>query len=278
MEQIFTPTRVANITRFLVPIAAVIVFAVWFSVTPPGILGKADAIGYAICHRIDERSFHIGGRQLPLCARCTGEFFSAAVSLIFFSLVSPKKSGMPGWKIGIPLLIFFVAFGIDGSNSYLYLLKTTAPGFLDKIPNLYMPNNTLRLLTGSGMGIALASILYPAFNQSVWKTYDKEPVLTWKKLAILVAIVFGVDLAILTESPVVLLPIAFLSVLGVLALLIMVFSMVWLLIMRQENAFTSLKELWLPFLAGTTLAFLMITVIDLLRFKLTGTWGGFPLG
>lgn len=278
MEQISTSPRVTNLTRFLVPIAAVIVFAVWFSVTPPGILGKADAIGYAICHRIDERSFHIGDRQLPLCARCTGEFFSAAISLIFFALVSPKKSGMPGWKIGAPLLVFFLAFGIDGSNSYLYLLKTTAPGFLDKIPNLYVPNNTLRLLTGSGMGIALASILYPAFNQSVWKIYDKEPVLTWKKLGILVALVFIVDLAILTESPIVLLPIAFLSVLGVLALLVIVFSMVWLLIMRQENGFTSLKELWLPFLAGITLAFLMITAIDLLRFKLTGTWGGFPLG
>src|SRR5512142_1973102 len=278
MEQISTSTRVSNIARFLVPIAAVIVFAVWFSVTPPGILGKADAIGYAICHRIDERSFHIGNRQLPLCARCTGEFFSAAITLIFFSIVSPKKGGMPGWKIGTPLLLFFLAFAIDGSNSYLYLLKTVSHGFMDKIPNLYIPNNTLRLFTGSGMGITLVSILYPAFNQSVWKTYDKEPVLSWKKLGFLVAMIFVVDVAILTESPIVLLPIAFLSVLGVLALLIMVFSMVWLLLMRQENAFTSLKELWMPFLAGTTLAFLMITAIDLLRFKLTGTWGGFPLG
>ncbi len=278
MEQISTSTRVTNITRFLVPIAAVIVFAVWFSVTPPGILGKADAIGYAICHRIDERSFHIGNRQLPLCARCTGEFFSAAITLIFLSIVSPKKGGMPGWKIGTPLLLFFLAFGIDGSNSYLYLLKTVSHGFMDKIPNLYIPNNTLRLFTGSGMGITLASILYPAFNQSVWKTADRESALTWKKLGILIAIVFVIDLAILSESPIVLLPIAFLSVLGVLALLIMVFSMVWLLLMRQENVFTSLKELWLPFLAGTTLAFLMITAIDLLRFKLTGTWGGFPLG
>ena len=34
----------------------------------------------------------------------------------------------------------------------------------------------------------------------------------------------------------------------------------------------------LAVLAGTTLAFLMITAIDLLRLKLTGTWGGFPLG
>ncbi len=278
MEQTSTPPRITNIARWFVPIAAVIAFAVWFSITPPGLLGKADAIGYAICHRIDERSFHIGDRQLPLCARCTGEFFSAAISLLFFAIVSPKKSGMPNWKIGAPLLIFFLAFGIDGSNSYLYLLKTTAPGVFDKIPNLYIPNNTLRLLTGSGMGIALASILYPAFNQSVWKDARNERALDWKKLGILVGMVLLVDLAILTESPIILYPIAILSVLGVLSLLIIVFSMVWLLVMRQENIFTSLKEMWLPFLAGTTLAFLMITAIDLLRFKLTGTWGGFPLG
>jgi len=278
MEQTSTPPRITNIARWFVPIAAVIAFAVWFSITPPGLLGKADAIGYAICHRIDERSFHIGDRQLPLCARCTGEFFSAAISLLFFAIVSPKKSGMPNWKIGAPLLIFFLAFGIDGSNSYLYLLKTTAPGVFDKIPNLYIPNNTLRLLTGSGMGIALASILYPAFNQSVWKDARNERALDWKKLGILVGMVLLVDLAILTESPIILYPIAILSVLGVLSLLIIVFSMVWLLVMRQENIFISLKEMWLPFLAGTTLAFLMITAIDLLRFKLTGTWGGFPLG
>jgi len=278
MEQASAPTRVTNLARWLVPIAAVIVFAVWFSITPPGLLGKADAVGYAICHRISERSFHIGDRQLPLCARCTGEFFSAAVSLLFFSFVSPKKSGMPGWKLGAPLIVFFLAFGIDGSNSYLYLLKTTAHGAFDKIPNLYIPNNTLRVLTGSGMGIALTSILFPAFNQSVWKDASRDGALTWKKLGILVGLIFLVDLAILTENPIILYPIAILSVLGVLVLLIMVFGMVWLLVMRQENAFTSLKQLWMPFLAGTTLAFLMITAIDLLRFKLTGTWGGFPLG
>src|SRR5215211_914756 len=278
MEQISSQTRIANLTRWLLPIAAVIAFAVWFTIAPPGLLGKADAVGYAICHRIDERSFHIGGRQLPLCARCTGEFFSAAISLLFFAIVSPKKSGMPNWKLGAPLLLFFIAFGIDGSNSYLYLLKSTAPGALDNIPNLYIPNNVLRLFTGSGMGIALASILYPAFNQSVWKDADKERALDWKKLGILVGMVVLVDLAILTESPIVLYPIAILSVLGVLGLLIIVFSMVWLLMMRQENEFTALKQMWLPFLAGTTLAFLMISAIDLLRFRLTGTWGGFPLG
>lgn len=270
--------RINNLIRWFVPLAAVITFAVWFYYAPPGLLGKADAVGYAICHRIGERSFHIGDRQLPLCARCTGEFYSAGITLLFYAFFSKKKSGMPGWILGAPLLLFLIAFGIDGSNSYLYLLKQTSHGALDAIPNLYTPNNTLRLFTGSGMGIALASILFPAFNQSAWKDYDPAPALTWKKLGGLVIVMLLVNLAVLTEHPAILYPIAILSVLGVLALLITVFSVVWMLIMRQENAFDSYRQMWMPFIAGTTLTFLMITAIDLLRFKLTGTWGAFPLG
>ena len=278
MEQTPPTSRSNNLIRWFVPLAAILAFSAWFYVAPPGLLGKADAIGYAICHRIDERSFQIGDRQLPLCARCTGEFYAAGIALIFFALVSKKQSGMPGWKVGAPLILFFLAFGIDGSNSYLYLLKQTSGGVFDNIPNLYIPNNTLRLFTGSGMGIALASILFPAFNQSTWAVNDPSPALSWKKLGILTGIVIIVNLLVLTDSPIVLYPIAILSVLGVLALLIIVFSMAWLLIMHQENIFDSLAQMWLPFLAGTTLALLMITAIDLLRFKLTGTWGGFPLG
>jgi len=278
MKQASQPTKAETLSRWLVPLAALIVFGVWFYIAPPGLLGKADSIGYAICHRIDERSFQIFDRQIPLCARCTGEFYAAGFSLFFFALVSPKKSGMPGWKLGAPLLLFLLAFGIDGSNSYLYLLKQTSQGALDNIPNLYIPNNTLRLFTGSGMGIALASILFPAFNGSAWKTHDPAPALDWKKLGSIIGIVLLIDLLILTESPIVLYPIAFISVLGVFSLLAIVFSMVWVLTMRLENAFDSLTQMWMPFLAGTTLALLMITVIDLLRFRLTGTWGGFPLG
>ena len=278
MEQATTQPKFQNLLRWFIPIAALFAFAAWFYIAPPGLLGKADAIGYAVCHRISERSFHIGDRQLPLCARCTGEFNAAAISLIFFGFASGKKSGMPGWKLGVPLILFFLAFGLDGSNSYLYLLKQTSPDAFSSIPNLYIPNATLRLLTGSGMGIALASILFPAFNQTVWRTSNPERALDWKKLAALVGIILVVDLLILTENPLVLYPVAILSTLGVLTLLTLVFTMTWLMIMRQENVFHQLREIWMPFLAGLTLALLMISAIDLLRFTLTGTWGAIPLG
>ena len=278
MEQTTSQSRMQKTTRWIIPLALITVFAAWSYNAPPGLMGKADAVGYAICHRISERSFHIGGRQLPLCARCTGEFYAAGLTLLFLAITSKKKSGMPGWGLGAPLIVFLLAFGIDGSNSYLYLLKQTSGDVLSNLPNLYLPNNTLRLFTGSGMGIALASVLFPAFNQSAWKVSDPSPALTWKQLGILVGMMLVINLLILTENDLILYPIALLSVLGVLTLLIMVFSMAWVLMMREENVFDSLSQMWLPFLAGTTLAFLLITVIDVLRFNLTGTWGGFPLG
>ena len=267
-----------SLIRWFVPLAALVVLAGFVFITPPGLLGKADGIGYAVCHRIDVRSFHLHDRQLPLCARCTGEFNAAAITMILLGYVSRKRSSMPGKGILALLVVFFLAFGIDGSNSYLYLLKQTYDGFLPQIPNIYIPNNTLRLLTGSGMGIAMASVLFPVVNQTLWRDADDRPVLTWKEFGGLLGIVLVVDFAILSEQPIVLYPIAFLSVLGVVALLSMVFSIVWIIIMRQENTFETLKQLWMPALAGLTLTFLMISVIDLLRLKLTGTWGGFPLG
>jgi len=269
--------RMGNLVRWLVPLALILVLAGYLYITPPGLLGKADGIGYAVCHRIDERSFHIFGRQLPLCARCTGEFNAAAISLLFMGFVSKKRAVLPRKSILALLVVFFLAFGIDGSNSYLYLLKT-ATGRFENIPNIYIPNNTLRLLTGTGMGLAMAAVLFPVVNQSLWREADNRPSLTWKEFGVLFGILLVVDLGILTESPLILYPVAILGVLGVLALLSMVFSIVWIIIMRQENSFERLQQVWLPTAAGLTMAFLMISLIDLLRLRLTGTWGGFPLG
>jgi len=268
-------TTLQKLIKWLVPIAAVIAFAAWMYIAPEGALGKLDAIGYAVCHRIDVRSFHIGDRQLPLCARCTGEFYAAGLALVFQAFIG-KRTKFPPRGVLAVLFIFFLAFGIDGSNSYLYLLKQTSKDALDNIPNLYIPNNTLRLFTGSGMGIALAAILFPVINQTLWRKVDERPALGWKQFGILVAGVIVIDFLVLTDSPIILYPIAYLSSLGTLSLLVLVFTMLWTIIMKQDNTFENARQLWLPFAAGFTLALLMILSIDLFRLQLTGTWGGFP--
>ncbi|MBI5351874.1 MAG: DUF2085 domain-containing protein [Chloroflexi bacterium] len=269
-------SRFQTILKWFVPIAAILALAAWMYISPEGALGKLDAVGYAVCHRIGARSFHIGDRQLPLCARCTGEFYAAGLALIFQIFVGGKRSKLPSRGIIAMLVLFFIAFGIDGSNSYLYLLKSTSPGVLDQIPNLYVPNNILRLFTGSGMGIALAVVLYPIMNQTLWRHLDDRPALEWKSFGVLIGATIMVNLLILIESPIVLYPIAYLSSLGTLALLVIVFSMLWIMIMRQDSAFDHPRQLWFPFLAGLTVALLMILSIDLFRLNLTGTWNGFP--
>ena len=275
-----TLNRIGSASRYLVVLAAVLVFTGWLMNTPPGLLGKLDAIAYAVCHRIAERSFHIGSIQLPLCARCTGMYLGAVTGLVFQSIRGGKRSKVPRWSIIAVLLVFVVAFGIDGVNSYLYLLKQIRPGILPQIPNIYIPNNTLRLLTGSGMGLAMAAMLFPAFNQSIWTNYDdkRASIAGWKGFGLLLGIQIILDLLVLTQSPFILYPVALISVLGVLILLTMVYTIVWVMITGQENKYTKMRQLWLPLLAGFTITMIQTFGIDMLRFWLTGTWGGFPLG
>lgn len=269
------PSKFEAIASWLVPIAAIIAVVAWFIIAPEGALGKLDAIGYAVCHRIDERSFQIDDRQLPLCARCTGEFYAAGIAMLFQAIVSGRRSKLPSKGIIAVLIIFFLAFGLDGTNSYVYLLKQSSGG-LEQIPNLYVPNSTLRLFTGSGMGIALAAILFPVINQTLWRQLDNRPALEWKQFGILTAIILVINLLILTDSPIVLYPIAYISALGTLSLLVSVFAILWIIIMKQDNTFENPRQLWLAFASGLTLALLLILSIDLLRYQFTGTWNGFP--
>jgi uncharacterized membrane protein len=274
--QATTNPRLQVLTRWSVVIAVMAGLAAWMYVAPPGLMGKLDAIGYAVCHRLESHSLKIGELQMPLCARCTGEFNAAAVALIFQALVSPRQSRLPSRGLLAVLAGLFLAFAFDGSNSYIALMKTIDPGILTAIPTLYVTNSVTRVLTGSGMGLVLASVLYPMYNQSVWQVPGQERALNWKKFGALAAILLVVDLGILSESPWVLYPVALLSALGILALLTIIFSIVWITIMRQDNTFLSLRQLWLPAAAGLTLAFVMIIGIDLVRLNLTHTWGGFP--
>jgi uncharacterized membrane protein len=267
---------IQTLTKWFVPIAALIALAGWIYIAPPGLMGKLDAIGYAVCHRLDSHSLHIGDIQMPLCARCTGEFNAAFIALIFQGFIGRKRSKLPNRGILAMLILFFLAFAIDGSNSYLALMKTNYPGAFSNIPNLYVTDNTARVFTGSGMGIAMASVLFPMYNQSVWRIPEEKQSLAWPQFGLLICIILMFDFGMLTQNAFILYPVAILSTLGVLLLLSMVFSIVWIMVMKQDNAFDHLRQLWLPAVAGLTLAFLLILSIDLFRFNLTHTWGGFP--
>jgi uncharacterized membrane protein len=235
------------------------------------LLGKADAIGYAVCHRIDLRSLHLGDRQLPLCARCTGMYLGALLALgVFAALGRGRAGGLPPRAVMAVLLSFIALMGFDGVNSYLSLF----PG----APHLYEPNNTLRVITGTLNGLALATLTFPVLNQTLWADWDERPVLGgWRHLALLVALAGGVMALTLSGLHTVLYALALLSALGVLALVTALNTMLLLMAARRENRVNSWRGAVLPLVAGLTLAVLEIGLVDAARFAIFGTWGGIPL-
>jgi uncharacterized membrane protein len=243
----------------------------WLLNTPPGLLGKADAVGYAVCHRIEARSFHVHGRQMPLCARCTGMYLGAMLGLVYLSITTPRRTGLPPLKVMILLGFFVAAFGIDGVNSYLHFF----PGF----KGLYEPQNWLRLVTGTGIGIAISALLYPAFNQSTWKDWDERKVFSdFRSLGVLLVLAVILDLVVISEFWPVMVILSLISAAGVLVLLIMVYSMVFLMLLRKENTFERLRQMFIPLAGGFLMAMLQIATLDVVRYWLTGTWSGFNFG
>jgi hypothetical protein len=88
----------------------VVLLAVWLVETPAGLLGKADAIGYAVCHRIDLRSFHLGERALPLCSRCTGTYLGVGIAFLLFGFRRGKTALYPPKQVLIPLGVFAIGY------------------------------------------------------------------------------------------------------------------------------------------------------------------------
>jgi hypothetical protein len=170
----------------------------------------------------------------------------------------------------ILLGVFAFAWVFDGINSFLMLHPT--------IPSLYETSNLTRLITGTGMGLAIAGILVPIFNQTMYQEWeDISPLNNWRLVLGYLGAAAILDALILLEIPWILFLLSLLSALGVITLLTIVYSLVWVMILKRENTYTRLRSLMVPLLGGYCVAILQIGAFDLVRFLMTGTWDGFGL-
>jgi uncharacterized membrane protein len=90
---------------------------------------------YTRCHQLDSRSFHVGIRKYPVCARCTGIFLAVPVALAACAIWGP-----------LPLLV-----------SIAIALPMVIDGMVQAVSS-YESTNAKRFMTGSLFGIAFGSI------------------------------------------------------------------------------------------------------------------------
>jgi uncharacterized membrane protein len=261
--------KTTPVGRWLLLGLAITLTVVWLFLTPDGLLGKADAVGYAVCHRIDARSFHIGDRPLPLCARCSGMFLGALLGVVYQALQG-KKGKMPPLPALILFGVFALSWALDGANSFSMLI----PG----INAPYQTQNWTRLITGMGMGLAVAAILWPTFVQVLFQRWQDKPALgNWKQIGGLLLAAGLLVVLVYSEVPIFLYPLALFSSAGVLLLLIMVYSLALVMIFKRENTYHHFRQLFMPLTGGYIITLIQIGAINLLRFLWTGSWGGFNL-
>ena len=97
---------------------------------------KNTVINLTYCHRMPERSFFWRGKQLPVCARCTG----IHIGYLSFPIFLFGLTQIPFW---ITLLLVLPAY-VDG----------TIQAFLD-----IESNNTRRFITGLISGVGSSSLI-----------------------------------------------------------------------------------------------------------------------
>lgn len=129
--------------------------------------------GSAVCHQFHDHSYHIAGVPLPLCARCTGMYLGALLTLIFHAWRHPRASGTPRAGVLFALVLFFFAWAGDGVNSFAATFAL--------LPHLYPPQNILRLITGTLMGITIGSLVFIVFNSMVWRAPSPATILTTRR-------------------------------------------------------------------------------------------------
>jgi uncharacterized membrane protein len=256
--------------RILLPIllsaAAGVVITIWLVLTPPGLAGKLRAIADSVCHGNPEHTLLIAYRLLPMCARCTGMFLGCLLGLIGFSSRTDGK-GYPARIFKVILGLFVLFFAVDGVNSVAFSL------FAREL--LYPPSNLLRLASGLGMGVVMAAVLIPLWRQIMRPDSSAGPVLgKWSQfLPVLFAEVAAAFLVLYAPAWMYY-PIAVASVAAVPILVTMVYTLLWILILKIEAAIRNCSARITYIALGCITAFVQIGLLDLLRVTLTGNWAG----
>jgi uncharacterized membrane protein len=104
--------------------------------------------GSFVCHQISDRSFHIAGVQLPVCARCTGLYLGAAIGAIAWFAVSVSQLSFARVRVAL----------IAAAVPTVVTVITASAGVWD-------PGNALRATCAAPLGIAVGALVAAVFTR-----------------------------------------------------------------------------------------------------------------
>jgi uncharacterized membrane protein len=245
------------ITSGLIILIAVIITANWILHTPHGFYEKAFAVGSSVCHQIPSHSFSNSDTQFPLCARCSGLYLGSFIGLAYF-FTRGKRKAVPKKGFLLLLLFLFLAWAGDGVNSFI-------SAFMNR-NIIYETNNITRLVTGFGMGFVMATALITLFNLTVWKDGIDKPVLTdIRQVAGYTLLSAITGWVLLSSWAIFFYAFAYISIVTVMIIITLLYTIFWIIMLRKENSFTAWKSIGLFLIAGFATALLQITLLNMLR-------------
>ncbi len=217
----------------------------------------AHWVGYAVCHQMPEHSYITVLGPMPLCARCTGQYWGILLVLIFIGM--RRRWRYRGWPIqrypgiwGVLVLLW----AVDGLNSFLDFLG---------LAHIYPPHNITRLVSGYLMGIVVGSHLWALFASLMWPRGNASPAvsmpadLPWVLLGGLVPL-GGIALGGMVRWAV-----GIVAAGGVILSFTLLMAATLRALMRPEKG----ESPWPYLLGGTLLAAGFIAAVDWLRYHLS---------
>ncbi|HJZ70087.1 MAG TPA: DUF2085 domain-containing protein [Vicinamibacterales bacterium] len=113
-------------------------------------------IGSLVCHQLAERSYRLWSAQMPVCARCTGIYFGAALSAI----VAPFTQLISGcaWR----------SRSVVRARAWLAAAAApTAATLVYEWTTGVTPSNTVRFAAGLPIGVAVVWAIVSATTDQV---------------------------------------------------------------------------------------------------------------
>jgi len=145
-------------------------------------------IGYAVCHQLPHRTFHVHDQALPLCSRCTGIYLGMFLTFAFYFVWYWLRGRRPTIPPALPIIVmsalFFLAMPFNAIS-----------------PHFGVPtHNIARLITGILFGFSVPLFLLPVFNDSPRGKNSEERIIKTGEYLFLFSVVILVTALIIIEN------------------------------------------------------------------------------